>query len=133
MNQLAIHKVPGTPYFADQRKNQRHEVLNLLAVTERGTGQILDINLEGLSFGCLYPHTFPHEFSLDILDAKGSHIKRLNVRKIRETNENYDQGDAGFELVIGVEFYQLAVSQLNELCNLLNNNMEELPGYTHFA
>ncbi len=133
MNQLAIDKLPETPYLADQRKNQRHEVVNLLAVTERGTGQILDINLQGLSFGCLYPHAFPHEFSLDILDAKGSHIKKLNVRKIRETSDNHEHYSTGFELVIGVEFYDLTVSQLKELCNLLNNNMAELPGHDHFA
>ncbi len=133
MNQLDIHRVPENPYLTDQRKNQRHEAVSLLAVTERGTGQILDINLDGLSFGCLYPHSFPRGFTLDILDAKGSHIKGLNVRKIRETTESHEQDNSGFELVIGVEFYHLTVSQLNGLCNLINNNMKELSGYTHFV
>ena len=132
MNQLAIHKLPETPYLADQRKNQRHDVVNLLAVTERGTGQILDINLQGLSFGCLYPHDFPQEFILDILDAKGSHIKKLNVRKVRETSDNRKHYNGGFELVIGVEFYDLTTTQLNELCYLLNSNIDEIQENTHF-
>jgi hypothetical protein len=124
MNQLTIHKVPETPYLSEQRKNQRYEVINLLVITERGTGQILDINDGGLSFGCLYPHNFPYEFYLDILDAKGSHIKKLKVRKTRETGGEYLDPSAIFELVIGVEFLQLTASQTDELDFLLDNNME---------
>jgi len=123
MNQLATYKLPETPYFSEQRKNDRHEVSNLLAITDRGTGQILDINHEGLSFGCLYPHSFPNEFNIDILDAKGSHIKKLKVRKMRQTNSDY-QGLVGFfELVIGVEFADMTTLQAEELDHLLNNNI----------
>jgi hypothetical protein len=124
MNQLTIHKAPEAPYLSEQRKNQRYEIINLLAITERGTGQILDINSEGLSFGCLYPHTFPNEFYLDILDAKGSHIQKLKVRKTHETSGDYLDSLALFELVIGVEFTQLTESQSDELDFLLDNNME---------
>jgi hypothetical protein len=123
MNQLATYKQPQTPYFSEQRKSDRHEVNNLLAITDRGTGQILDINREGLSFGCLYPHSFPNEFHIDILDAKGSHIKKLKVRKMRETNSD-NQGLVGFfELVIGVEFADITTLQAEELDHLLNNNI----------
>jgi hypothetical protein len=123
MNQLTIHGRPETPYLSEQRNIQRHEVINLLAITERGTGQILDISREGLSFGCLYPHAFPHEFCLDILDAKGSHIKKLKVRKMRETNGDYREPAAIYELVVGVEFFELTSSQSDEL-NYLLDNME---------
>ncbi|GAB6193721.1 hypothetical protein [Desulfocastanea catecholica] len=123
MNQLATYKIPETPYFSEQRKNGRQEVINLLVITDRGTGQILDINREGLSFGCLYPHTFPDEFHIDILDTKDSHIKKLKVRKRRETNGD-DQEPAGiFELVIGVEFAEISAFQAEELDYLLDENL----------
>lgn len=123
MNQLDAYKIPETPYFSEQRKNDHHEVINLLAITDRGTGQILDINREGLSFGCLYPHTFPNEFHIDILNARGSHIKKLKVRKRRETNDD-DQEPAGiFELVIGVEFAEISAFQAEELDYLLDENL----------
>jgi len=123
MNQLATYKIPETPYYSEQRKNDRHEVINLLAITDRGTGQILDINRQGLSFGCLYPHTFPNEFHIDILDAKGSHIKKLKVRKRRETNSDYQEPAGIFELVIGVEFVEINAFQAEELDYLLDNNI----------
>jgi hypothetical protein len=121
MDQLAIHQAPETLYLSEQRVNDRHEVINLLAITERGTGQILDISREGLSFGCLYPHAFPHEFYLDILDAKGSHIKKLKVRKMWEINGDYQEGAAIFELVVGIEFPDLTSAQADELNYLLDN------------
>lgn len=124
MNQLATYKIPETPYFLEQRKNDRHEVINLLVIiTNRGTGQILDINREGLSFGCLYPHTFPNEFYIDIIDAKDSHIKKLKVRKRRETNANAQEPAGLFELVIGVEFAEINVFQAEELDYLLDENL----------
>lgn len=126
MDQLATYKLPETPYFSEQRKNDRHEVSNLLAITDRGTGQVLDINREGLSFGCLYPHLFPNEFHIDILDAKGSHIKKLKVRKMRETNSD-DQDSAGFfEMIIGVEFTEISALQAEDLDHLLNNTITKL-------
>ena len=121
MDQLAIYQAPETLYLSEQRINDRHEVINLLAITERGTGQILDISREGLSFGCLYPHTFPHEFYLDILDAKGSHIKKLKVRKMWEIDGDYQEGAAIFELVVGIEFPDLTSAQADELNDLLDN------------
>lgn len=124
MNQLTVQKTPDAPYLSEQRKNQRHEIINLLAVTEKGTGQVLDINGSGLSFGCLYPHDFPQEFNMDILDAKGSHIKRMKVRKMRETINFFQDPSSTFELVIGVKFYDLTSSQADELAHLLENNIE---------
>ena len=121
MDQLAIHQTPETLYLSEQRVNDRHEVINLLVITERGTGQIIDISRQGLSFGCLYPHNFPHEFYLDILDAKGSHIKKLKVRKMWEIDGDYQDGAAIFELVVGVEFPELTSAQADELSFLLDN------------
>lgn len=117
MNQLTTHNTPEPHYLSEQRKNERLEVIHLLAITERGTGQILDITREGCSFGCLYPHTFPREFYLDILDAKGSHIRKIKVRKMRETSGDYQEDI--FELVVGVEFCDLTSSQSHELDYLL--------------
>jgi hypothetical protein len=132
MNQLATYKIPESPYFSEQRKNGRNEVVNLLAITDRGTGQILDINREGLSFGCLYPHTFPNEFNIDILDAKGSHIKKLKVWKRRETDGDYQEPAVIFELVLGVEFAEITALQAAELEYLLDHNIDLLDySYPH--
>ena len=125
MNLLTVRKTPGAIYPSEQRKKHRHEVINLLAITERGTGQVLDISCEGLSFGCLYPHTFPREFHIDILEVQGSHIKRLRVRKMRETSGDDQEAPALFEVVLGVEFSDLTPSQAGELEYLLDNNMKK--------
>lgn len=121
MNQLTTYGGSDALYLSEQRKIERHEAVHLLAITERGTGQILDISQEGLSFGCLYPHTFPRDFYVDILDAKGSHIKKLKVRKMWQTNGDINDPSAVFELLIGVEFSELTSIQSEELTYLLDN------------
>lgn len=121
MDQLAISQAPETSYLSEQRVNDSQETINLLAITERGTGQILDISREGLSFGCLYPHAFPHEFYLDIIDAKGSHIKKLKVRKMWEINGDYQQGAAIYELMVGIQFPELTSAQADAIDYLLAN------------
>ena len=121
MNQLTTYGGPDALYLSEQRKIERHEAVHLLAITARGTGQILDISRDGLSFGCLYPHTFPTVFYVDILDAKGSHIKQIKVRKMWETHGDFNDPTAIFELVIGVEFSELSSLQTEELTYLLNN------------
>jgi len=120
MNQLISYSPERNSCFSHQRQIDRYEVSNLLAITQRGTGQILDISREGLSFGCLYPHTFPDIFYLDILDAKGCHIKKLKVRKIWEISEN-DQESVTFESIVGVTFFDLSLSQSDELNHLFEN------------
>ena len=129
MNQLTICETSAISCFSEQRKIQRYEALNLLAITRRGTGQILDLSLEGLSFGCLYPHEFPDEFYLDILDAKGSHLKMLKVRKIWEAKGD-PLGCAGtYELIVGLEFSELTAAQSCELSYLLGKS--ELIDYSY--
>lgn len=115
MNQLTSYQRPEAFYLSEQRKFTRHEALQLLAITERGTGRILDISCEGFSFGCLYPHTFPSVFSVDILDARGTHIKKIKVRKIWETNGDYLNSPAAFELLVGVEFAECTGAQIDKL------------------
>lgn len=121
MNQLSLHEIPESFYISEQRKSPRYEAIHLFAVTDRGTGQILNINRGGLSFGCLYPHTFPHIFSVDLLDAKGCHIKKVQVRKIWETRDEFNDAATEFELLVGVEFTEISSSQTDELNYLLNN------------
>lgn len=115
MEQLNSYELLDNPYLSEQRKHPRQEVVNLLAITVRGTGQVLDIGNEGLSFGCLYPHAFPDQFYLDILDAQGSHIKKLKVNKIWTTQVDYQKIPSAYELVVGVEFCDLSPSQQKQL------------------
>ena len=124
MNQLISYNAERACCFSQQRTIDRYEAANLLAVTQKGTGQILDISHEGLSFGCLYPHIFPDIFYLDILDANGSHIKKLKVRKIWEINDT-NQESVQYESIVGVTFLDLTVTQAEEL-HCLFENMEVL-------
>lgn len=133
MNQLTMYETPDTPYLSEQRGIQGYEVLNLLAITGRGTGQILEISKEGFSFGCLYPHDFPHEFYLDILDAKGSHIKMIKVHKMWEIKGENQDPTATYELVVGLEFSELTSAQSRELSYLLDK-MEPIDySYPHLT
>jgi len=121
MNQIACHQQTLQTYsFPDQRGSKRHLAIHLLAITPKGTGQIIDISGTGLSLGCLYPHYFQNEWRLDILDAKGSHIKRLKVRKIWQKDNNTETSSE-FEMEIGIEFLELTQNQIQELDILIDN------------
>jgi hypothetical protein len=105
----------------ERRKNERKDDVHIIAVTDRGTGQIVDIGREGLSFGCLYPHNFPDTWSMDILDAKGTHIKQLRVRKIWERKIGHPDLSPKFDLEVGVEFTNLTTLHEVALDYLLDN------------
>ncbi len=107
-------------YFRERRKMDRYREVHLLVITNRGTGKILDISRGGLSFGCLYHHDFPSVWSLDVIDARGFHLKHLGVRKIWEEQNGHADLSGSFELEIGVEFINLSPRQENELELLLN-------------
>lgn len=121
MNQLVTRERVDTPNLLERRRNERYKILHILAITGRGTGQIIDIGREGLSFGCLYPHAFPESWSMDILDARGSHIKELRVRKIWEKKIGHPNLSPRYELEVGVEFADLTEVQAEELDFLLDN------------
>jgi len=110
---------PG--YFREQRKNDRYREVNLFIITTRGTGKILDINSDGLSFGCLYHQFFPAIWTMDIIDAKGIHLKQLMVRKIWEKSNGTPGYLDSFELEIGVEFIHLTPLQENVINLFLEN------------
>lgn len=121
MNQFIAQELVETRNLLERRRNERYKIVHMLAITGRGTGQIIDIGREGLSFGCLYPHSFPETWSMDVLDARGSHIKELQVRKVWERKTG-DQGlSTRYELEVGVEFADLTGEQADELDFLLDN------------
>lgn len=111
----------GLAYPGERRKSDRYREMHLLVITGRGTGKILDIGSDGLSFGCLYHHAFPAIWSMDIIDARGVHLKQLHVRKIWEKSSGHPDLSGSFDLEIGVEFMDLTPRQENELDLLLNN------------
>jgi len=119
------HNYPDARFLSEQRKIVRQRDFHLLAITNKGTGQIIDISQDGLSFGCLYPHTLPEEFSLDLLDAKGTLIKSINVRKIWE-RRGMDLSHGSYELEVGVEFTELTSLQYDELDELLHSTDDML-------
>ena len=121
MNHLTVLELSNSRSLPERRRSDRYKVVHLLAITDRGTGQIGDIGREGLAFGCLYPHKFPESWVMDILDAKGSHIKQLRVRKIWERTIGHPDLPAKFELEIGVEFIEITPAQEDELDYLLSN------------
>lgn len=107
--------------FREQRTNLRLEVTNLIAITAKGTGKILDINQEGISFGCLYPHDFPAEMTIDILGANGIFIKGLTVEKCWENTDESFLHTEPFEITVGFEFTHLADHQSLELAKLMRH------------
>jgi hypothetical protein len=122
MNQLITQEALAPAFLRERRKSDRSGgEMNLIVITGRGSGKILDISRDGLSFGCLYPHTFPSIWSMDIIDANGIHIKHLTVHKVWEINSGHPDLTEKFELEIGVEFMNLTLRQEIVLEVLLNN------------
>ena len=122
MNQISYHQqTTHALCFPEQRNSSRCQAQHLLAITPKGTGQIIDISGAGLSFGCLYPHFFQNEWTMDILDAQGTHIKQLKVRKIWLKDENHANISTEFEMEIGVEFLELTQNQIHELEILISS------------
>lgn len=119
MDTISLQESTPAHYLTDQRDSNPSQSNDLLAVTSKGTGQVITISREGISFGCLYPHVFPQEWNLDILDAKGCHIQQLKVRKVWEMNKLYTDFCKEFELVIGAEFVDLSESQATALEKML--------------
>ncbi len=107
--------------FREQRINLRLEVTNLIAITAKGTGKILDINQEGISFGCLYPHDFDAEMTIDILGANGIFIKDLKIVKCWENTEDSIFHTEPFEITVGFEFSYLSIHQSLELAKLMRH------------
>ena len=120
MNQLILNEPLGPAYLRERRSNERYNEVHLLGITGLGTGKIMDIGRDGLSFGCLYPHAFPVIWPMDIIYAKGVHLKQLMVRKVWERNSGHPDLSGSFELEIGVEFMDLTPRQEKELDFLLN-------------
>jgi hypothetical protein len=121
MNQLIVEATPAPLYVRERSIIDRSSEINLLVITSRGTGKIFDISRDGLSFGCLYHHTFPEIWSMDLINAKGFYLKGLIVRKVWERTIGHPDLSDRFELEIGVEFIDLTSRQENELEFLLND------------
>jgi hypothetical protein len=121
MNQLSLQLPLSSASFRERRKNDRYNELDLFIITSRGTGKIIDISRDGLSFGCLYHHAFPATWSLEIIDAKGVHLKQLSVIKIWEKRNRFEERYGNFELEIGVEFTRLSERQEEQLDLLFRN------------
>lgn len=121
MNALTVQGQISPQYFPEQRLYERFHIAHLLAVTKWGTGQIFEINHRGLSFGCLYPHTFQDQWTMDILDARGAHVRNLQVEKIWETRSGENDILNRFELIVGVAFIKPNYKQIVEINELLEN------------
>lgn len=120
MNSLSFHE-PTTPVqLSDMRTTNRFEVSDLLIVLKWGTGQIIEIGPTGLSFGCLYPHILPEEWSMDILDAQGMHLRNIRVRKVWEKVFDHTATTSRYEVATGVEFIDLTTEQMFEINKLVN-------------
>ncbi|MGW8192911.1 MAG: hypothetical protein ACWGOX_01475 [Desulforhopalus sp.] len=118
-----------SPHMFRHRSSSIFPGPTLLAITDRGTGQVMTLSREGISFGCLYPHVFPKEWKIDILDGRGGHIRQLSVRKIWEMNSYLFDCTKKFDLVVGAEFTDLSEQQAKDLEALLENQVELSPLY----
>lgn len=121
MNTLSVQGQISPQYIPEQRHYERFHIAHLLAVTKWGTGQIFEINHRGLSFGCLYPHTFEDQWNMDILDARGAHVRNLQVEKIWESRSGDQELLNRFELIVGVAFVKPTYKQILEINELLDD------------
>lgn len=121
MNQLIVQELLAPAVLRECRKNDRYRVTHLIGVTGQGTGKILDIGRDGLSLGCLYFQTFPSVWSMDLIDARGFHLKQLKVRKVWERQSGYPEFPENFELEVGVEFTNLTSRQESDLALIFDN------------
>jgi hypothetical protein len=121
MNTLTVQGQISPQYIPEERHYERFHIAHLLAVTKWGTGQIFEINHRGLSFGCLYPHKFNEQWTMDILDARGSHVKDLQVTKIWETRSGDQEIMNRFELIVGVAFVKPNYKQIVAINDLLED------------
>ena len=127
MNTLSVQGQISPQYIPEQRHYERFHIAHLLAVTKWGTGQIFEINHRGLSFGCLYPHTFEEKWNMDILDARGAHVRDLQVEKVWESRSGDQELLSRFELIVGVAFVKPTYKQILEINELLEDtDIEEL-------
>lgn len=125
MNHLRIqHQLPPV-FLGERRKSERLSDINLLMVSSRGTGKILDIHQDGLSFGCLYPQIFPEVFTLDIINARGLHLKQATVRKTWQRNRGDIHLSDDYEMEVGAEFLDLYAAQEAVLALLLTGRLQE--------
>lgn len=122
MNTLSVQGQISPQYIPEQRHYERFHIAHLLAVTKWGTGQIFEINHRGLSFGCLYPHTFEEQWNMDILDARGAHVRNLQVQKIWESRNGEMELLNKFELIVGVAFVKPTYKQILEINELLEDS-----------
>lgn len=125
MNTLSVQGQISPQYIPEQRDYERFHIAHLLAVTKWGTGQIFEINHRGLSFGCLYPHTFEEKWNMDILDARGAHVRDLQVEKVWESRSGDQELLNRFELIVGVAFVKPTYKQILEINELLEDSDSE--------
>jgi len=121
MQYLQIVQERGNIILTDQRQNLRHEVYQLITITAKGTGRIIDLSIDGLSFGCLYPHTFPEKMKIDILGANGIFIKGIDVETRWENNFNPMQRTDKYEKITGLKFTGLDHTQWVKLNEIIRN------------
>jgi len=129
MNTLSVQGQISPQYIPEQRHYERFHIAHLLAVTKWGTGQIFEINHRGLSFGCLYPHSFEESWNMDILDARGAHVRDIHVEKVWETRSGDQELLNRFELIVGVAFVKPTYKQILEINELLEGSEREELSY----
>jgi hypothetical protein len=115
------------------RKSLRHQPGQLIAITAKGTGKIIDISLDGLSFGCLYPHNFPREMKIDILGADGVFIKGIGVETRWENSYSPAQRADNFEKVTGLCFTGLDHLQSAELEKIIGKFEDTAPAIVQYC
>lgn len=126
MYKSTIKESPASVCFLEQRAQHLDSSSYLVAVTKMGAGRILDISDRGLTFGCLYPHYFPNELDMDILDSKSNYIKDIKVRKMRECFKASSGRLVNYELLVGVEFIDPTDHQIVELDCLLDSPAQDV-------
>lgn len=107
--------------YVELRRHKRIKVHNGIAITPHGVCQLVDLNMEGVSFKCMDEHDFPGEWSMAIYDTKGHDLEQLQVKKVWETSVIGPPSSPHFSKEIGGKFHNLSYSQKVQISAYLQN------------
>jgi len=103
----------------NRRKQQRRKFTAAVTIYPQGVGQVIDVSAGGVAFRCYHEQYLLEGGTVDIIDAGGSHLAELPVKKVWESAGEQKSGDSISVTTVGVKFVGLSPEQQVALYELL--------------
>ena len=116
------------PKNRESRRFHRHKLENTFVVNQEGVCQVLDLSVEGVSFGCTRVRKFSEILTVDIIDNSGIQIWDLPIETIwAEKNDAYPSSSI-HAVKMGARFHKdLTHEQISALSHLMAFLREDTP------